>query len=86
MIVAPAQGHSRRADDALTDLHGYALLLGAECHRIGHRLTKLTQTTTSAADLSTLIRQRADLAEELEAFRGAIADLRRELSPTSSRR
>jgi hypothetical protein len=76
---ASVQATDRRADDALTDLHGYALLLDAECHRMGDRLSELANETAPGTDLSTLVRQRADLAEELEAFRGAIAELRREL-------
>jgi len=76
---ASTEAFSPRADDALTDLHSYALLLDAECHRMGDRLTELVETEASPADLSRLVRQRADLAEELEALRGATADLRREL-------
>jgi len=70
------------AYDALTDLHSYALLLDVECHRMGDRLTELVETNASPADLSKLVHQRADLAEELEALRGATADLRRELEST----
>ena len=69
----------RRADDALTDLHCYALLLDTECHRMQDKLTELVETEASAAAWWRLARQRADLVEELEALRGAIAELRREL-------
>ena len=76
---APPYALDGRADDALTDLHCYALLLDTERHRMQDRLTELVETEASAADWWTLARQRADLVEELEALRGAIADLRRKL-------
>jgi len=76
---AEAQAFNRAAADALNDLHGYALLLDAEYHRMGDRLNALARADRPPSAWSQLFRERADLAEELEAFRGAIAELRREL-------
>jgi len=61
---------------AMTDLAAYALNLDVEYSRLDKRLGELTEEECSPADLSALLRERAELAEELEEFRGAIAAFR----------
>jgi hypothetical protein len=66
--------------DALTDLAAYALTLDIEYSRLDKRVGKLTQDECPAADLWALLHERAELAEEREEFRGAIAALREHLT------
>ena len=72
---------NQRVSDALTDLVAYALKLDVEYDLLDRRVEKLTREQGSAADLRSLLRERAELAEELEEFRGAIASFREQLLP-----
>ena len=72
---------NQRESDALTDLAVYALNLDIEYHRLDERVRKLTQAGNWAADLWSVLRERAELAEELEEFRDAIAAFREQLRP-----
>ena len=67
--------------DALTDLAAYALELDTECCRLDKRVGELTRQECSSADLWAVLSERAELAEELEEFRGAIASFREQLLP-----
>jgi len=68
-------GLEERVNDALTDLSAYALRLDIECHRLDARFDELTQRESSAAERKALVRERAEIAEEICAFRGIIAAL-----------
>lgn len=70
---------NQRVHDALTDLAAYAINLDMEYHRLDKRVGQLTQEECSAADLRSVLRERADLAEELKEFRGAIAAFREQV-------
>jgi hypothetical protein len=72
---------NQRMSDALTDLVAYALKLDVEYDLLDRRVEEFTREQGSAADLRSLLRERADLAEELEEFRGAIASFREQLLP-----
>jgi hypothetical protein len=72
---------SKRESDALTDLAVYALNLDTEYHRLDDRVLELAQAGCSGADLWSVLRERAELAEELEEFRDAIAAFREQLRP-----
>jgi hypothetical protein len=67
--------------DALTDLAAYALELDTEYCRLDKRVGELTRQECSSADLWAVLSERAELAEELEEFRGAIASFREQLLP-----
>lgn len=79
----PSRGgdQNQRRSDALTDLAAYALELDTEYCRLDKRVGELTQQQCSAADLWAVLSERAELAEELEEFRGAIASFREQLLP-----
>ncbi len=66
--------------DALTDLAAYALNLDIEYLRLDKQVGELTQNECSPADLWALLHERAELAEEREEFRGAIAAFREQLT------
>lgn len=70
----------KRMADALSDLAAYALNLDIEYVRLEKRVGELTQGVCPAADLRALLRERAELAEEREGFRGAIAAFREDLT------
>jgi hypothetical protein len=70
--------------DALTDLAAYALELDTEYFRLDKRVGQLTQEECSAADLWALLSERAELAEECQEFRGAIAAFREQATRQSS--
>ena len=70
----------QRMCDALTDLAAYALNLDIEYDRLDKRVGKLTEEACSGEDLSALLRERAELAEERDEFRGAIAAFREQLT------
>jgi hypothetical protein len=70
----------KRMSDALTDLAAYALNLDIEYDRLGKRVGELSEEQCSGADLSALLRERAELAEERQEFRGAIAAFREQLT------
>jgi hypothetical protein len=74
-------GAGERANDALTNLSAYALTLDLEYHRLDDRLMELAKTEPAAAELGSVLRERAELAAEREAFRGAVMALREQLSP-----
>lgn len=67
---------NQRMCDAFTDLAAYALTLDMEHCRLDKRVGELTQEECSAADLWAVLRERAELAEECQEFRGAIAAFR----------
>jgi hypothetical protein len=66
---------NERANEALTDLSAYALTLDVECHRLEDRMLELAQQDSSAAERRALVRERAEMAEELNAFRRVISAL-----------
>lgn len=70
----------RRMSDALTDLAAYALNLDIECDRLDKRVGALTEADGSAAELWALLRERAELAEERDEFRGAITAFREQFT------
>ena len=72
--LAPADA-TRRLDDALTELAAYALLMEVERNRVQQRFMELGAIESSAADRVDLMRQSSEMAEELEAFRGALTAL-----------
>ena len=72
---------NQRMSDALTDLVAYALKLDVEYDLLDRRVEELTREQGSAGDLRSLLRERAELAEEVEEFRGAIASFREQLLP-----
>jgi hypothetical protein len=72
---------NQRMADALTDLAAYALELDTEYCRLDKRVGELTRQECSSADLWAVLSERAELAEELEEFRGAIASFREQLLP-----
>ena len=65
----------KRVNDALTDLSAYALTLDVECHRLDDRMLELAQQDSSASERRDLVRKRAEMAEELSAFRRVISAL-----------
>jgi len=67
---------NQRIFDALTNLTAYALKLDIEYCRVDKRVGELTQEECSGADLWAVLRERAELAEECQEFRGAIAAFR----------
>lgn len=64
-----------RVNDALSDLSAYALRLDIECHRLDARFDELTDQESSAAERRALVRERAEIAEEISAFRRIIVAL-----------
>lgn len=60
-------------DDALTDLDAYALLLEIQCQRLERRLLEFANAGLSDAECLAQLRERAEMVEELTAFRGAVA-------------
>lgn len=74
---------NQRICDALTDLAAYALNLDTEYSRLDKRVGELTREECSGADLSALLRERAELADEREEFRGAIAAFREQVTRQS---
>jgi hypothetical protein len=60
-------------DDALTDLDAYALLLEIQCQRLETRVNELANAGSSDAECLAQLRERAEMAEELTAFRAAVA-------------
>jgi hypothetical protein len=74
----------QRVYDALTDLSAYALTMDIECHRVEDQLANLAQDGSPAGEVQALLRLRSDLAEELNAFRGAIEAFHQFLLPTTA--
>lgn len=72
---------NQRVLDALTDLLAYALSLDIEYDLLDRRVEEFTREQRPAVDLRSLLRERAELAEEREEFRGAIASFREQLLP-----
>lgn len=75
-----AGDRAHRVNEALTDLSAYALTLDIECHRLDDRMLELAQHDSSTADRCALLRERAEIAEELSAFRRIIRALAGTLS------
>jgi hypothetical protein len=75
-----------RVNDALTDLSAYALTLDAECHRLGERVLELATQESSSAERRAVVRERAERAEELSAFRRVIRALARAATPAAGER
>jgi hypothetical protein len=59
--------------DALTDLDAYALLMEIQCQRLERRVIELAEAGLSDEECLAQLRQRAEMAEELTAFRSAVA-------------
>lgn len=76
-----AQDADERVNDALTDLSAYALKLDSECHRLGERVLELATRESSSAERRAVVRERAERAEELSAFRRFIKALARAAAP-----
>jgi hypothetical protein len=77
-LDASARGDdaAKRADDAITNLSAYALKLDVEYHRLDDRLVELLDgEATPAAELRTVMRERAELGAAREAFRRSVAAL-----------
>jgi len=75
---------SERANDALTNLSAYALTLDLEYHRLDDRLLELAKTEPAAAELGSVLRERAELAAEREAYRCALIALHEQLLPVTA--
>ena len=73
-----------RANDALTNLSAYALTLDQEYHRLDDRLFELANTDPAPDELGMVLRERAELAAEREAFRRAVIALRERLAPVTA--
>src|ERR1700733_14820947 len=71
---------NQRMCDALSDLAAYALELDIEYCRLDKRGGELTRDECSAADLWAVLSERAELAEECQEFRGAIAAFREQVA------
>ena len=69
----------QRIDDALTDLAAYALIFEIERDRVQERVLELAAIESAADERVKLVRQRAEMTDELEAFRRAIAALEQHL-------
>ena len=76
----------QRIDDALTDLAAYALIFEIERDRVQERVLELAATESAADERFELVRQRAEMTEELEAFRETIAALERHVRASLTRR
>lgn len=59
--------------DALTDLDAYALFLEIQCQRLERGVIELASAGLSDAECLAQLRERAQMAEELTAFRSAVA-------------
>jgi hypothetical protein len=68
-----------RVYEALTDLSAYALRFDFEVQRLNDRLAELAAAETSAAERRALMRERDEMVEELQAFRGAISAFQRDV-------
>jgi hypothetical protein len=79
-------GLDRRVHDAITDLSAYALTLDVERHRLDSRLRELLERDSSAAERRAVVRERDEIAEELNALRRAIDAFRDEFAPRPSTR
>jgi hypothetical protein len=64
-------------DDAITDLSAYALSLDAERDRLDGRVMELAAQESSTAERRAVVRERAEIDEELSAFRRIIRALAR---------
>jgi hypothetical protein len=73
-----------RANDALTNLSAYALRLDLEYHRLDDRLFELANAEPAPAELGAVLRERAELAAERDAFRRAVVALRDQLWPVTA--
>jgi hypothetical protein len=76
-----ARDVNQRVHDAITDLSAYALTLDREYHRLTQRVLELAAQESSAAERSAVVRERAEIAEELSAFRRTIRALARAAPP-----
>ena len=66
----------KRAQDALTNLSAYAMTLDAVYLRLDDRLVELANTEAGAPELQSVLRERAEIGAEREAFRRAVVSLR----------
>ena len=66
--------------EALSDLAAYALELDIEYCRLDKRVGELTKHECSAAEIWAVMSERAELAEECQEFRGAIAAFREQVT------
>jgi hypothetical protein len=69
-------GPETRINEALTDMHAYRLLLEGDWERLGRQLDELALAGGSPDECSALFARRAEIGEELEAFRQTTAALR----------
>ena len=69
-------GPETRINDALTDMHAYRLVLEGDWERLGRELDDLARGGGSSDECSALLTRRAEIGEELEAFRQTTAALR----------
>jgi len=65
----------KRVNDALTDLSAYALTLDNERHRLEARVLELAEEESSLSERRALVRERAEVGEELSALRRMITTL-----------
>ena len=81
---AAPEGFDPRVHAAVTDMYAYVLLLDAERKRVGERLQEADEVSAppSSDQRGQLSDLRAELAEELDALRIAVAALHEEGSPT----
>jgi hypothetical protein len=75
-----------RVNDAVTDLSAYALSLDAERHRLDDRFMELVEQDSSTAERREVVRERAEIEEELGAFRRIIRALARAARPAAGTR
>jgi hypothetical protein len=72
---------NERVNDAVTDLSAYALRMDAEWRRLDDRVLELAGQESSMAERRAVVRERAEIEEELSAFRGIIRALARAATP-----
>lgn len=86
MTPGPTDGRtSKRTQDALTNLSAYAMTLDAVYLRLDDRLVELANAESGTAELQSVLRERAEIGAEREAFRRAITSLRERVSRAPDR-
>jgi hypothetical protein len=73
-------GTAKRTQDALTNLSAYAMTLDAVYLRLDDRLLDLANTDAGTTELQSVLRERAEIGAEREAFRRAVTSLRERIS------
>ncbi len=82
MRAGPTDGRAaKRTQDALTNLSAYAMTLDAAYLRLDDRLLELANSDPGTAELQSVLRERAQIGAEREAFRRAVTSLRERISP-----